>query len=123
MPPPRHGDESESDDEVLVKRMKKIKQATKSRPKKMQVRSKKCAKANPKKKKEGVQKSPKSPVKSAQLLLFKHQTEHKSLKKETSATVMLKTPSLCNLCQNLQRETQNPKRSFKQERHHQGLLP
>ncbi|KAJ8421586.1 hypothetical protein Cgig2_025465 [Carnegiea gigantea] len=44
MPPPGHGDESESDDEVLVKTMKKRKQATKSRPKKMQVMSKKCAK-------------------------------------------------------------------------------
>ncbi|KAJ8444137.1 hypothetical protein Cgig2_029912 [Carnegiea gigantea] len=40
MPPPRHDDESESDDEVLMKRTKKIKQATMSRPKKMQVRPK-----------------------------------------------------------------------------------
>ena len=66
MPPPGHHDESESDDEVLAKRMKKIKQGTKSRPKKMQVRSKKCVKTQPEKK-DDVQKSPKPPVKSGQL--------------------------------------------------------
>ena len=49
MPHPGHGDEPEFDDEVLVKRMKKIKEATKSRPKKTQARSKKCGKAQPKK--------------------------------------------------------------------------
>ena len=87
-----HGDESESDDQVLVKRMKKTKQATKSKPKKTQVRSKKCAKANPEKKNEDVQKSPKPPIKSAQLSLFKHQTKHKSLKKETSVTVCVEDP-------------------------------
>ncbi|KAJ8421747.1 hypothetical protein Cgig2_028802 [Carnegiea gigantea] len=38
MPPPRHDDESNFDDEVLVKRIKKLKQVTKSRPKQMQVR-------------------------------------------------------------------------------------
>ncbi|KAJ8423683.1 hypothetical protein Cgig2_027720 [Carnegiea gigantea] len=92
MPPPGHGDESESNDEVLVKRMKQTKQAIKSRPKKMQVRSKKCAKANTKKKKEDVQKSTKPPVKRAQLSLCKHQTEHKSLKKDTSATISVKGP-------------------------------
>ena len=54
MPPPGHGDESESDVELLVKRMKKIKQATKSRPKKLQVRSKKCVKAQLQKNKEDV---------------------------------------------------------------------
>ena len=63
MPSPGHNDESEFDDEVLVKRMKKIKQGTKSRPKKMQVRSKKCVKAQPENK-EDIQKSPKPPVKS-----------------------------------------------------------
>jgi len=55
MPPPRHDDEFESEDEELVKRMKKIKQATKSRPNKMQVRSKKYVKGQPEKKKEDVQ--------------------------------------------------------------------
>ncbi|KAJ8431773.1 hypothetical protein Cgig2_009371 [Carnegiea gigantea] len=69
MPPPGHDDESESDDEVLVKRMKKIKQGTKSRPKKMQLRSKKCVKAKPEKQ-EDVQKSPKPPIKSEQLSKF-----------------------------------------------------
>ena len=71
MPPPRHVDESDSDDEVLVKRIKKIKEGTKSRPKKMQVRSKKCVKAQPEKK-EDVQKSPKPLVKSGQLSVIKH---------------------------------------------------
>ncbi|KAJ8432295.1 hypothetical protein Cgig2_024300 [Carnegiea gigantea] len=61
IPPLGHDDESEFDDEVLVKRMKKIKQGTKFRPKKMQVRSKKCVKAQLEKK-EDVQKSPKPPV-------------------------------------------------------------
>jgi len=41
MPPPADDDESDSDHKVLVKRIKKIKQATKSRPKQMQVRPKK----------------------------------------------------------------------------------
>ena len=75
MPPPGHNVESESDDEVLVKRMKKIKQATKSRPKKLQVRSKKCVKAQLEKKKEDVQKSPKPAVKSGQLSVIKHKKE------------------------------------------------
>ncbi|KAJ8425789.1 hypothetical protein Cgig2_011613 [Carnegiea gigantea] len=81
MPPPGHVDESDSDDEVLVKRIKKIKEGTKSRPKKMQLRVKKCFKSRPEKK-EDVQKSPKPPVKSAQLLVTKHKKEYKSLKKK-----------------------------------------
>ncbi|KAJ8445956.1 hypothetical protein Cgig2_003832 [Carnegiea gigantea] len=76
MPPPRHDDESESDDEVLVKRMKKIKRGTKSRPKKMQVRSKKCVKAQPEKKVD-VQKTPKPPVKSGQLSVIKRKKRTK----------------------------------------------
>ncbi|KAJ8429235.1 hypothetical protein Cgig2_026271 [Carnegiea gigantea] len=60
MPPSRHDDESESDEEVL---------------------------AQPEKKKEDVQKSPKPPVKSGQLSVFKHLKEQKSLKKDTSVTV------------------------------------
>ncbi|KAJ8429515.1 hypothetical protein Cgig2_026695 [Carnegiea gigantea] len=52
-----------SDDEVLVKRIKKIKQGSKFRPKKMQLRAKKCVKSQPEKK-EDIQKSPKPPVKS-----------------------------------------------------------
>ncbi|KAJ8427493.1 hypothetical protein Cgig2_013574 [Carnegiea gigantea] len=95
MSPPGHDDQSESDDEVLVKGMKKIKQGTKSRPKKMQVRSKKCIKAQPEKK-EDVQKSPKPPVKSGQLLVIKHKKEQKSLKKnedvQKSATVPVEGP-------------------------------
>jgi len=92
MPPSGHDDESESDDEVLVKRMKKIKQPTKSRPKKIQVRSKKRVKAQLEKKKEDVQKTPKPPIKSGQLLVFKHKKEQKSLKKDTSATVRVEEP-------------------------------
>ncbi|KAJ8421482.1 hypothetical protein Cgig2_010240 [Carnegiea gigantea] len=81
MPPPGHVDESDSDDEVLVKRIKKTKEGTKSRPKKMQLRAKKCIKSQPEKK-EDVEKSPKRPIKSAQLLVTKHKKEHKSLKKK-----------------------------------------
>ena len=61
MPPLGHVDESNSDDEVLVKRIQKIKQGTKSRPKKIQLRAKKCVKSQTKKK-EDVKKSPKSHV-------------------------------------------------------------
>ena len=71
MPPPRHVDESDCDDEVLVKRINKIKDGTKSRPKKMELRVKKCVKSQPRKK-EDVKKSPKPPVKSAQLSVTKH---------------------------------------------------
>ena len=49
MPPPGHVDESDSDDEVLVKRIKKIKEGTKSKPKKMELRVKKSAKSQPRK--------------------------------------------------------------------------
>ncbi|KAJ8444771.1 hypothetical protein Cgig2_011733 [Carnegiea gigantea] len=84
MPPPRHVDESKSDDDVLVKRIKKIKQGTKYRPKKVQLMAKKCVKSQPEKK-EDVQKSPKPPVKSGQLSVIKHKKEHKSLKKKEHA--------------------------------------
>ncbi|KAJ8421877.1 hypothetical protein Cgig2_021416 [Carnegiea gigantea] len=81
MPSPGYVDESDSDDEVLVKRIKKIKEGTKSRPKKMQLRAKKSVKSQPQKK-DDVKKSPKPPVKSAQLSVTKHKKEHKSLKKK-----------------------------------------
>ncbi|KAJ8435326.1 hypothetical protein Cgig2_022927 [Carnegiea gigantea] len=81
IPLPRHVDESEFDDEVFVKRIKKIKQGTKSRPKIMQLWAKKCVKSQPEKK-EDVQKSLKPPVKSAQLSVIKHKEEQKSLKKK-----------------------------------------
>ena len=75
MPSPGHDDESESDDEVLVKRMKKIKQATTFRPKKQQVRSKKCVKAQRGKKQEDVQKSCKPLIKTGQLSVIKHKKD------------------------------------------------
>jgi len=50
--PPGHVDESDSDDEVLVKRIKRIKEGTKSRLKKMQLRVKKCVKSQPKTKED-----------------------------------------------------------------------
>ena len=81
MPPPDHVDESYSNDEVLVKRIKKIKEGTKSKPKKMELRVKKSAKSQPKKK-ENVKKSSKPPIKSAQLSVTKHKKEDKSLKKK-----------------------------------------
>ncbi|KAJ8436462.1 hypothetical protein Cgig2_018595 [Carnegiea gigantea] len=81
MPPPGHVDESDSDDEVLVKRIKKIKEGTKSKPKKMELTVKKSAKSQPGKK-EDVKKSPKPPIKSAQLSVIKHKKEDKFLKKK-----------------------------------------
>ncbi|KAJ8436763.1 hypothetical protein Cgig2_021293 [Carnegiea gigantea] len=94
IPPPGHVDESESDDEVLMKRMKKIKQRTKSRLKKMQLRAKKYVKSQPEK--EDVQKSPKPPVKSGKLSVIKHKKEQKSLKKkeyvQKSAVVPIEGP-------------------------------
>ncbi|KAJ8423530.1 hypothetical protein Cgig2_030025 [Carnegiea gigantea] len=63
MPPLGYVDESDSNDEVLVKRIKKIKEGTKPRPKKMQLRVKKCVKSQPEKK-ENVKKSLKPPVQS-----------------------------------------------------------
>ncbi|KAJ8426023.1 hypothetical protein Cgig2_015845 [Carnegiea gigantea] len=75
--------------------MKKIKQGTKSRPKKMQVRLKKCVKAQLEKK-EDVQKSPKPPIKSRLPSVMKHKKEQKSLKKKEdvrkSAIVPVKGP-------------------------------
>ncbi|KAJ8442154.1 hypothetical protein Cgig2_015495 [Carnegiea gigantea] len=95
MPPPGHVDESDADDEVLVKRIKKIKEGTKSRPKKLQLRPKKYVTSQPEKK-EDVKKSPKPPVKTAQLSVAKHKKEHKSLKKkqhvQKSATVPVEAP-------------------------------
>ncbi|KAJ8433441.1 hypothetical protein Cgig2_017401 [Carnegiea gigantea] len=88
MPIPGHDDESEYDDEVLVKRIKKIKQVTKSRPKQMQVRSKKSVNAQAEKK-QVVKKGSKTPVKSGQLSVFKHKKEHRSLKKHTRFVAMI----------------------------------
>ncbi|KAJ8432407.1 hypothetical protein Cgig2_013821 [Carnegiea gigantea] len=76
MPPLGYVDESDSDDEVLVKRIKKIKEGIKSKPKKMKLRVKKSAKSQLGKK-EDVKKSPKPPVK-----ITKHKKEDKSLKKK-----------------------------------------
>ena len=45
MSPHGHDDESDSEDEVLVKRITKIKQASKRKSKQIQMRSKKCARA------------------------------------------------------------------------------
>ncbi|KAJ8429059.1 hypothetical protein Cgig2_025048 [Carnegiea gigantea] len=61
-----HDDESDSNDEVLVKRIKKIKEASKSRLKQIQMRSKKCARAQADKERQAIQKSPKSPKSSKQ---------------------------------------------------------
>jgi len=95
MPPLGHVDESYSNDEILVKRIKKIKEGTKSRSKKMQLRAKTCFKSQLDKKKD-VQESPKPPIKSAQFLVTKHKKEHKSLEKkqhiQKSAAVTVEGP-------------------------------
>ncbi|KAJ8429192.1 hypothetical protein Cgig2_028765 [Carnegiea gigantea] len=81
--------------QTLMIKIKKIKEGTKSRPKKMQLRAKKFVKSQLKKK-EDVKKSPKPPVQIAQLLVTKYKYEHKSLKKkqhvQKSAIVPVKGP-------------------------------
>ncbi|KAJ8426316.1 hypothetical protein Cgig2_011987 [Carnegiea gigantea] len=67
MSPHGHDDESDSEDEVLVKRIKKIKQASKPKSKQIQMRSKKCARAQAEKERQAIQKNPKSPIKHGQL--------------------------------------------------------
>ena len=95
MPPTGHVDELDSDDEVLVKRIKKIKEGTKSKPKKMQLSAKRCVKSQPGNK-EDVKKIPKPPVKSAQLSVTEHEKEDKSLKQkqhvQKSAVVPVEGP-------------------------------
>ncbi|KAJ8425720.1 hypothetical protein Cgig2_015868 [Carnegiea gigantea] len=95
IPPPGYVDESNSDDEVLVKRIKKIKEGTKSKPKKMELRVKKSAKSQPGKK-EDLKKSPKPPVKIEHLLVTKHKKEDKSPKKkqhiQKSAAIPIEGP-------------------------------
>ncbi|KAJ8425283.1 hypothetical protein Cgig2_025824 [Carnegiea gigantea] len=90
MLPPSHLDESDSDDEVLVKTIKKRREGTKSKLKKMELRSQPG-------KKEDVKKSSKLPVKSAQLLVTKHKKEDKSLKKkqhvQNSAVIPVEGPN------------------------------
>ena len=93
MPLPRHDDEFDSNDEVLVKRIKKIKQASKSRPNQMQVRSKKFAKAHTDKQRQVVQKSPNSPVKHGQLLVLQHEQQYKSPRQHTSTTILAQDPT------------------------------
>ncbi|KAJ8420325.1 hypothetical protein Cgig2_009732 [Carnegiea gigantea] len=124
MPPPGHDDESESDDEIFVKRTKKIKQGTKSRPKKMQVRSKKCVKAQPEKK-EDVQKSLKPPIKSGQLSVIKHKKEQKSLKKEDvqkSATIPVEGPKSMQSVPKPAEEDTKPKKIFKTRMSPSGFI-
>ncbi|KAJ8429650.1 hypothetical protein Cgig2_001646 [Carnegiea gigantea] len=111
MPPPRHVDESDSDD----KRTKKIKEGTKFRLKKMQLRAKKSVKSQPEKK-EDVKKSTKPEKKedSAQLSVTKHKKEHKSLKKkqhvQKSAAVPVEGPkSVQSVLKLAERDTKHKK--------------
>ncbi|KAJ8435804.1 hypothetical protein Cgig2_024787 [Carnegiea gigantea] len=76
IPLPGHVDELDSDEKVLMERIKTIKEGTKSRPKKMQLRAKKCVNSKPEKKKD-VQKSPKPPVKMPKPA--KEDTKHKKI--------------------------------------------
>ncbi|KAJ8446930.1 hypothetical protein Cgig2_016472 [Carnegiea gigantea] len=92
MPPLGHVNESDSDDEVLVKRIKKKKRRNKVQAKENATEGKK---SQPEKK-EDVKKSPKPPIQIAQLSVTKHKKEHKSLKKkqhvQKSAAVPVKGP-------------------------------
>ncbi|KAJ8444081.1 hypothetical protein Cgig2_025082 [Carnegiea gigantea] len=103
--------------QTLMMKIKKIKEGTKSRPEKMQLRAKRC--------KEDVQKSPKPPVKSAQLSVIKHKEEHKFLKKkqhvQKSATVPVEGPKSVQLVPKPAGGTQSTRRSFNQECHHREL--
>ncbi|KAJ8435697.1 hypothetical protein Cgig2_027287 [Carnegiea gigantea] len=92
MPSPGHDDVSDSDDEVLVKRMKNIKQASKSRLKQIQLRSKKCARAQADKERKAIQKSPKTPIKCGQLSVLQHQQQHKSPNSTQVLPSVFKTP-------------------------------
>ncbi|KAJ8447534.1 hypothetical protein Cgig2_031147 [Carnegiea gigantea] len=92
MPPPGHDNECDYDDEVLVKRIKKIKQASKSKPKQKQMRSKKCARAQAYKERQPIQKSPKTPAKHGQLSILQHQQQHKSPKQHASTTIRVQDP-------------------------------
>ena len=52
----RHEVETESKDEVLIKRIKKIKEASKPNAKQLQMISKKCARAKAKKERRSIKK-------------------------------------------------------------------
>ncbi|KAJ8444887.1 hypothetical protein Cgig2_015233 [Carnegiea gigantea] len=80
--------------QTLMIKIKKIKEGTKSRSKKIQLRAKKCIKSQPEKK-EDVQKSPKPLVKSAQLSITKYKKEHKSLKKKQHVQKSAAVPVEC----------------------------
>jgi len=54
IPPHGHDDDSNSEDEVLVKRIKKTKQASKPISKQIQMRSKKCTRAQAEKGRQAV---------------------------------------------------------------------
>ncbi|KAJ8449166.1 hypothetical protein Cgig2_027168 [Carnegiea gigantea] len=101
MPPHGHEDESHFEHEVLVKRIKKIKSASKHRSKQIQIRSKKCAKAQAEKERQAVQKSPKSPIKRGQLSVLQHDQQSKFPKQQTNTTICVQHPKSVQSMQKL----------------------
>ncbi|KAJ8442693.1 hypothetical protein Cgig2_001786 [Carnegiea gigantea] len=102
MPPHGRDDEFDSDDEVLVKRIKKIKQAQKSRPKQIQ--------------------SPKSPVKRGQLSVLQYDQQQKFPKQHANTTIRVLDPKSVQSVPKPERETQNPKRFFRPKYQLQVIL-
>ncbi|KAJ8441255.1 hypothetical protein Cgig2_000628 [Carnegiea gigantea] len=90
-----HGREDETDfeDDVLVKRMKKIKQAAKPCSKKLQMRSKKCARAKAEKERKSVQKSP-GPTKQGQLFVVQHDNQKKPPKQQVNTNTTVQDSKL-----------------------------
>ena len=83
MPPHRHEDETKAEDKVLMKIIKKIKQASKPSIKQLQMRSKKCARAKAKKERKSVNKSP-SHGKHGQLSVMHPDNQKKSPKQQAN---------------------------------------
>ena len=91
----------------------------------MQARLKKCVKTQPEKK-EDVQKSPKSPVKSGQFSVIKHKKEQKSLKKKEyvpkSATVPVEGPKSMQYVPKPVKGDTKPKKIFQTRMSPSGLM-
>ncbi|KAJ8439043.1 hypothetical protein Cgig2_014463 [Carnegiea gigantea] len=86
MPPHRHEDETESEDKVLMKIIKKIKLASKPSAKQLQMRSKKCARAKAEKERKSLKKSP-SHEKHRQLSVVQPDHQKKSPKQHANTSI------------------------------------
>ena len=87
-PPYGHEDKIESEDEVLMKRITKIKQAPKPSTKKLQMRSKKTCQARAKKERRTVKKFP-SATKHGQFLVAQPDQQKKSPTQQANAYIVV----------------------------------